>query len=90
MKAPGPKRKGPHRWKGELAKPLFVGVALTNKNLKNLNARLEQTIYESRVEKLPLLMEHYRIADMSDYFRLALDSQLTMSRASESVARVNC
>jgi hypothetical protein len=73
MKAPGPKRKGPHRWKGELAKPLLVGVALTNKNLEDLDARLEQAIYESRVEKLALLMEHYKIADKTDYFRLALE-----------------
>jgi hypothetical protein len=34
MKAPDPKRKGQHRWKGELAKPLSVGVALANTDLK--------------------------------------------------------
>jgi hypothetical protein len=57
MKAPGPKRKGQHRWKRELAKPLLVGVALTNKDL----------------EKLALLMEHYKIADKTDYLSLALE-----------------
>lgn len=65
-----PKRQ--HRWKGELAKPLLVDVAFTNKNLEDLGARLEQAIYESRVEKLAFLMEHYGIADKTDYFRLAL------------------
>jgi hypothetical protein len=63
---------GKHRWKGELAKPLLVGVALTNKNLEDLEARLEQAIYESRVEKLALLMEHYKIAGKTDYLSLAL------------------
>jgi hypothetical protein len=72
MKAPGPKRKGRHRWKGELAKPLFVGVAVTNDPNEDL-ARLEQAVYESRVEKLALLMEHYGIADKTDYFRLAVE-----------------
>jgi hypothetical protein len=83
MKAPGPKRKGQHRWKGELAKPLLVGVALTNKDLErlatnedlineDLDNRLQQAIRESRIEKLALLIEHYKIADKTDYLSLAL------------------
>src|SRR5262249_17096772 len=85
MKAPGPKRKGPHHWKGELAKPLLVSVALTNKDLErlatnenlineDLDNRLQQAIRESHIEKLALLMEHYKIADKTDYFSLALAS----------------
>jgi hypothetical protein len=68
MKAPSPKRKGLHRWKGELAKPLLIGVPLTNKDLKRLAAneelinedldnRLQHAIRKSRIEKLALLME---------------------------------
>jgi hypothetical protein len=84
MKAPGPKRKGRHHWKGKLAKPLLIGVALTNKDLERLTTnedlinedldnRLQQAIRESRIEKLALLMEHYKIADKTDYLSLALE-----------------
>jgi hypothetical protein len=84
MKAPDPKRKGQHRWKGELAKPLSVGVALANTDLKRLarnkdvineglNNRLQRAIRKSRIEKLVLLMEHYKIADKADYLSLALE-----------------
>lgn len=83
MKALGPKRKGRHHWKGELAKPLLVGVALTNKDLErlatnkdlineDLDNRLQHAIRESHIEKLALLMEHYKIADKTDYLSLAL------------------
>jgi hypothetical protein len=47
-------------------------VAVTNDPNEDL-ARLEQAVYESRVEKLALLMEHYGIADKTDYFRLAVE-----------------
>jgi hypothetical protein len=64
---------GKHRWKGELAKPLLVGVHLSDKMTDaELDACLQQAIYESRVEKLSLLMEHYGIADKDDYLSLAL------------------
>jgi hypothetical protein len=73
MKAAGRKRKGQHRYKCELAKTLLVGVYLTDKmKAAELDSCLQQAIYESRVEKLPLLMEHYGIADKTDYFSLAL------------------
>jgi hypothetical protein len=72
MKAPGPKRKGQHRYKGELAKKLLAGVYLTDKmTAAELGACLQRAIYESRVEKLPLLAKHYGI-EKTDYFRLAL------------------
>ena len=67
------KRKGPHLYKGELAKPLLAGVYLTDKmKAAELDACLQQAVYERRVAKLALLMEHYRIEDKTDYFRLAL------------------
>jgi hypothetical protein len=73
MRSPGPKRKGHHLYKGELAKPLLAGVYFTDKMKgAELDARLQQAVYESRVEKLALLMEHYGIADKTDYFALAL------------------
>jgi len=66
--------KKPHRYKGELAKPLLAGVYLTDKMTgAELDTCLEQAIFESRVEKLALLMEHYGIADKTDYFSLALE-----------------
>jgi hypothetical protein len=67
------KRKGPHLYKGELAKPLLAGVCLTDKmEAADLDACSQQAVYERRVEKLALLMEHYEIADKTDYFSLAL------------------
>jgi len=67
-----PKKK-PHRWKGKLLKPLMASVSLTDKmTLAELDACLQQAIHESRVEKLALLMEHYGIADKTDYFSLVL------------------
>jgi hypothetical protein len=68
MKAPGPKRKGQHLYKGELAKPLLAGVYLTDKTYladkmkaAELDACLQQAVYERRVEKLALLIEYYGI-----------------------------
>jgi hypothetical protein len=73
MKAPGPKRKGQHRWKGELAKSFWAGVSLTNEvTNENLDDCLRQAIHEKHIEKLALLMEHYKIADKADYRSLAL------------------
>ena len=67
------KRKGPHLYKGELAKPLLAGVYLTDKmKAAELDACLQKAVYERRVEKMALLMEHYRIEDKTDYFSLAL------------------
>jgi hypothetical protein len=74
MKGPGPKRKGQHRWKGELAKPLFVGVGITSLNeiaSKETSDRLQQAIRGERIEKLVLLAKHYGI-DETDYLGLAL------------------
>jgi hypothetical protein len=66
--------KKPHRYKGELANPLLAGVYLTDKMTgAELDTCLEQAIFESRVEKLALLMKHYKIADKTDYFSLALE-----------------
>jgi hypothetical protein len=73
------KLKKPHRWKGELAKPLLVKVLeipfdpdQTKACLQRANALEEGAVREARIEKLALLMEHYRIADKTDYLGLAL------------------
>jgi hypothetical protein len=73
MKAPGPKRKGQHQYKGELAKPILAGVYFTKKmTVAELGDCLQQTIHKTRLEKLKLLMAHYEIAEETDYLSLAL------------------
>jgi hypothetical protein len=79
MRTPGPKRKGRHLYKGELAKPLLAGVYLPDNSYltdkmkaAELDSCGQQAVYECRVEKLALLMEHYGIEDKADYFTLAL------------------
>jgi hypothetical protein len=42
-------------------------------NNEDLDNHLHQAIRESRIEKLALLMEHYKVADKTDYLRLALE-----------------
>jgi hypothetical protein len=75
MKTPGPKRKGQHRWKGELAKPLLVGVGITSLNeiaSKETRSRLQEAIREKRIEKLVLLAKHFKVGE-TDYLSLALE-----------------
>jgi hypothetical protein len=73
MKVSGPKRKGQHQYKGELAEPILAGVYFTKKmTVAELNDCLQQTIVQTRLEKLKLLMAHYEITDETDYLSLAL------------------
>ena len=74
IKAPGPKRKGRHRRKGELARPLLAGVGVTSLDeiaSKELGVRIQQAIRGMRIEKLILLAKHYGV-DETDYLGLAL------------------
>jgi hypothetical protein len=71
MKAAGPNRKGQHRYKGELAKPILASVYFTM-TVAELDDALQQTIHKARLEKLKLLMAHYEIPDKTDYLSLAL------------------
>jgi hypothetical protein len=82
MKDNGPKPKK-RRWKGELARPIRPkvirphGLAITDaETVARANAEMEdlyrQAIEEKLVEKLSLLMDHYRVADKADFFNLAL------------------
>jgi hypothetical protein len=56
------------QWKGELAKPIYVGSI----PIESTNEEQPEWIEQELIEKLPLLMEHYGIADKDDYFSLAL------------------
>jgi hypothetical protein len=56
------------RWRGSLRKPIYVGSIPIGGTNKELPEWIEQEV----IEKLQLLMEHYRIADKNDYFSLAL------------------
>jgi hypothetical protein len=61
------------RWKGELAKPIYVGsLPLEATSSEEASAWIEQVIEQEMFEKLPLLMQHYEIANEDDYFSLAL------------------
>jgi len=64
------------RWKGELRKAIYVGsipIETTSEESENEESEwIEQVIQQEMIEKLPLLMEHYKIADKDDYFSLAL------------------
>jgi hypothetical protein len=73
------------QWKGELAKPIRGPTAIEREHCvfvvvpENMNAdeqatpeAMEIAIARSRVEKLPLLFEHYGIEDKSDYLSLSL------------------
>jgi hypothetical protein len=60
------------RWKGELAKPIYVGTIPTIETTDGESDDCEKWIREELVEKLALLMEHYEIADKDDFFGLAL------------------
>jgi hypothetical protein len=75
--------KKPSRWKGELAKqirPKVIrprGLAVTDAETvaranKEMEELYEQAIEKERVEKLDLLIDHYAIADKTDYRSLAL------------------
>jgi hypothetical protein len=78
-----PVSKKPPRWKGKLAKqirPKVIrprGLAVTDAETvaranKEMEELYEQAIEKERVEKLGLLMDHYAIADKTDYRSLAL------------------
>jgi hypothetical protein len=60
------------RYKGELAKPIRVGSIPIRATNEEQSEWIEQVIEQEMIEKLPLLMEHYKIADKDDYFSLAL------------------
>jgi hypothetical protein len=69
------KLKKAHRWKGELAKPMLVVLGIPFTGLchpEQANALEEKAVWEARVEKLGLLMEHYEIVDKTDYLSLAV------------------
>jgi hypothetical protein len=59
------------RYKGELAKPIRVG-SIPIKATSEESEKIKRGIQQGAIEKLPLLMEHYNIADKDDYFSLAL------------------
>jgi hypothetical protein len=60
------------RYKGELAKPIYVGsIPIEGANEKQQEC-IEQVIEQEAIEKLPLLMEHYKIPNKDDYFSLVL------------------
>src|SRR5262249_11930298 len=65
------KKKRP-RWKGDLAKPIYVGDLPFHASGKEASAWLKQAVGRGIMEKLRLLMKHYRIADKDDYLGLAL------------------
>jgi hypothetical protein len=60
------------RYKGELAKPIRVGSIPIETTDEKQSEWIEQVTEQEIIEKLPLLMEHYGIADKDDYFSLAL------------------
>jgi hypothetical protein len=60
------------RYKGELAKPIRVGSIPIRTTNEEQSEWIEQVIGQEMIEKLPLLMKHYKIADKDDYFSLAL------------------
>ena len=60
------------RYKGELGKPIYVGSIPFEAVNEEQQERIEQGIEQAAIEKLPLLMEHYKIPNKDDYFSLAL------------------
>ena len=60
------------RYKGELGKPIYVGSIPIEATNEEQQERIEQGIEQVAIEKLPLLMEHYKIPNKDDYFSLAL------------------
>jgi hypothetical protein len=74
---------GKHRWKGELAKPIYLGTIpgieatkgwLKGPDGKRLRADrwTQAVIWNELVWKLDLLREHYKIKSKQDFFSLAL------------------
>jgi hypothetical protein len=78
----GRKPKKPHRWTGELAKPIRPkvvrprGLAVTAETVQAANKEMEdlyrQAIENEYLVKLNLLMDDYGITDKTNFFRLAL------------------
>ena len=78
----GRKPKKPHRWTGELAKPIRPkvvrprGLAVTAETVQAANKEMEdlyrQAIENEYLVKLDLLMDDYGITDKTNFFRLAL------------------
>jgi hypothetical protein len=60
------------RGKGELDKPIYVGSIPIKATNVEQQEWIEQVAEQAAIEKLPLLMERYGIADKDDYFSLAL------------------
>jgi hypothetical protein len=60
------------RYKGELAKPIRVGSIPIQTTNEEQSEWIKQVIEQTIIEKLPLLLEHYKIADKDDYFSLAV------------------
>jgi hypothetical protein len=71
------------KWQGELAKPISAlkwtrphGYPVDPKTAEAENAMLMQArnsaLLQSRLDKLPLLFEHYGIDDQSDFLNLSL------------------
>src|SRR6266446_45055 len=60
------------RDKGELGKPIYVGSIPFEAANEEQQGRIEQGIEQAAINKLPLLMEHYKIPNEDDYFSLAL------------------
>jgi hypothetical protein len=75
---------GKHRWKGNLAKPIYVGtiagIEATKGWVKSWpdgkRMRADQwsraVIWNELIQKLDLLRKHYRIKNKEDFFSLAL------------------
>jgi hypothetical protein len=59
------------RYKGELGKPIYVGT-IPIEGTNEQQERIDQGIEQAAINKLPLLMEHYKIPNKDDYFSLAL------------------
>jgi hypothetical protein len=67
------KAKKKRRYKGELAKPIHVGsIPIETTSEEQSDWIKQQFVEQELIEKLPLLMEYYKIADNDDYFSLAL------------------
>jgi hypothetical protein len=60
------------RYKGELGKPIYVGSIPIEAANEEQQERIEQGFEQAAINKLPLLMEHYKIPNEDDYFSLAL------------------
>jgi hypothetical protein len=60
------------RYKGELGKPIYVGSIPIEAANEEQQERIEQGFEQAAINKLLLLMEHYKIPNEHDYFSLAL------------------